>query len=65
MWSNIQPQLQPQLGKPLTLGANVLEISKTPHLLSLFEYWIIIDPGTLLIVSGEHWPDAARVWRTE
>src|SRR5271166_1190100 len=27
MWSNVQPQLQPHLGKPLTLGANVREIS--------------------------------------
>ena len=27
MWSNVQPQLQPHLGKPLTLSANVLEIA--------------------------------------
>ena len=27
MWSNVQPQLQPQLGKALTLSANILEIS--------------------------------------
>jgi len=30
MWSNVQPQLQPHLGKPLTLSADVLEIS-APH----------------------------------
>jgi len=30
MWSNVQPHLQPHLGKPLTLSTNVLEIS-TPH----------------------------------
>jgi hypothetical protein len=27
MWSNVQPQLRPHLGKPLTLSANVFEIS--------------------------------------
>jgi hypothetical protein len=27
MWSNVQPQLQPHLDNPLTLGANVLEIA--------------------------------------
>ena len=27
MWSNVQPQLQPHLGKPLTLSANVLEVA--------------------------------------
>jgi len=27
MWSNVQPQLQPHLGKPLTVSANVLEIA--------------------------------------
>jgi len=27
MWSNVQPQLQPHLGKPLTFSANVLEIA--------------------------------------
>jgi hypothetical protein len=27
MYSNVQPQLQPHLGKPLTLSANVLEIA--------------------------------------
>ena len=51
MWSNVQPQLQPHLGKPLTLSANVLEIATAQTLLSLFEHWIMIDPGTLLIVS--------------
>jgi hypothetical protein len=29
MWSNVQPQLQPHLGKPLTSIANVL--LSTPH----------------------------------
>ena len=51
MWSNVQPQLQPHLGKPLTLSANVLEIAAAQTLLSLFEHWIMIDPGTILIVS--------------
>jgi hypothetical protein len=34
MWSNVQPQLQPHLGKPLTESANALEISapQTPAL---------------------------------
>ena len=26
MWRNVQPQLQPHLGKPLTLSADLLEI---------------------------------------
>ena len=51
MWSNVQPQLQPHLGKSLTLSANVLEIAAAQTLLSLFEHWIMIDPGTVLIVS--------------
>jgi hypothetical protein len=34
-------------------------------LLSLFEHWIMIDPGALVIVSEEHWADAIRVWRAE
>ena len=27
MWSNVQPQLQPHLGTPLTWSADVLEIA--------------------------------------
>ncbi len=50
MCSNVQPQLQPHLGKPLSFSANVLEIAAAQTLLSLFEHWIMIDPG-LLIVS--------------
>ena len=51
MWSNVQPQLQPHLGKPLSLSANDFEIAAAQTLLSLFEHWIMIDPGALLIVS--------------
>jgi hypothetical protein len=51
MCSNVQPQLQPHLGKPLSFSANVLEIAAAQTLLSLFEHWIMIDPGTLLIVA--------------
>ena len=38
MWSNVQPQLQPHLGKPLILSADVLEIAAAQTLLSLFEH---------------------------
>jgi len=51
MWSNVQPQLQPHLAELLTLGASVPEISAPHALLSLFEHWIMIDLGALLIVS--------------
>ena len=57
--------LQPHLGKPLTLGVNDIEISALHILLSLFEHCIMIDPGTPLILSGEHRPNAVRVCYTK